>query len=115
MVIRLGAEPRRRHRLRRQRAPGVECVKASDCWAVGIYRKSSGKAFNQALRFNGRRWKLVSTPSPGRAPGMGLPLQRQLPAVACPSTTTCRAVGSYPTRSGETLNEALRFTARSGQ
>jgi hypothetical protein len=43
--------------------------------------------------------------------GLGT-LSRQLPAVACPSGTRCRAVGSYPNGSGQTLNEALRFNGR---
>jgi hypothetical protein len=93
---------------------GIDCVRASDCWAVGTYRNSSGKTFNQALRYNGRRWKLVATPNRGVASGGGgLPMpMRQLSGVACPSTTACRAVGSYPNRSGETVNEALRFNGK---
>jgi hypothetical protein len=93
---------------------GVACVKASDCWAVGIFRTKAGAILNQAQRFNGKKWKLVSTPSPGeKSGGTGLPtLSRQLPAVACPSAKACRAVGSYPNRSGLTLNEALRFNGK---
>ena len=45
--------------------------------------------------------------------GMGVPTEsRQLAGVACPSATACRAVGSHPTRSGLTLNEALRFNGK---
>lgn len=92
---------------------GIACVRASDCWAVGTYRNSSEKTFNQALRYNGRRWKVVSTPNRGTSSGMGLPAQgRQLSGVACLSATVCRAVGSYPKRSGETVNQALRFNGK---
>lgn len=92
---------------------GVTCVKTSDCWAVGIYKNKAGTTLDQAQRFNGKKWKLVSTPSPGKPSGMGMPTEsRQLPAVACPSDTACRAVGSYPNHAGLTLNEALRFNGK---
>ncbi|HZO80004.1 MAG TPA: hypothetical protein VFB39_18360 [Solirubrobacteraceae bacterium] len=92
---------------------GVTCVRATDCWAVGLYRPSGSRFLNQAQRFNGRKWKVVSMPSPGRPPGMAQPTgTRQLPAVSCPSATACRAVGNYPNHSGLTLNEALRFDGK---
>lgn len=92
---------------------GVDCVRATDCWTVGTYTNSSHATLNQTLRFNGRKWKFVSPPSPGSSSGTGLPtLTRQLAAVACPSATACRAVGSYPKHSGGTFNEALRFNGK---
>jgi hypothetical protein len=89
---------------------GVACVRASDCWAVGTYLDgTSGARLNQTQHWNGKRWRLVTTRSPGQSSGM---LSRTLPAVACPSATACRAVGSYPNKAGATLNEALRFNGR---
>jgi hypothetical protein len=93
---------------------GVSCVTSSDCWAVGIYRNSAGKAHNQALHWNGKKWlAAASMPNPGSTSGTGpTPVLRQLLGVACPSTTVCRAVGSYPNKAGATVNEALRLHAK---
>ena len=80
---------------------GVACASASDCWAVGAYFNASGVQFNQALRWNGTRWSLVSTPQPG--------IVRSLAGVRCTSGSSCWAVGAYRNTSNATLNQALRW------
>src|SRR5262249_13811033 len=74
---------------------------ARNCWAVGTYGTttptSTGNsvvALNQALRWNGKKWSLVSTPNPaGTSPTHG----NLLDSVRCASATDCWAGGSYGT------------------
>jgi hypothetical protein len=42
----------------------VRCLAAANCWAVG--ERSGGAAgLDQALHWNGTKWKVVATPNPG--------------------------------------------------
>jgi hypothetical protein len=70
---------------------GVSC-RAAACVGVGSYTSTSNglRIFTLAERWDGRRWTIEPTPSPGvdrdlRAAGLG--------SVSCPSTTACTAVG----------------------
>jgi hypothetical protein len=67
---------------------GVSCTSARACTAVGVdYVPGTGTG-PLAERWNGSRWALEVTPSPGNS---GVPLA----AVSCGSATSCTAVGYY--------------------
>jgi hypothetical protein len=68
--------------------PGVACSSASACTAVGRYT-SSGKEVTLAERWNGSTWSIQTTPNPAGA------TSSTLDAVACPTSTSCTAVGYY--------------------
>src|SRR5207248_10865797 len=44
---------------------GVACTSATNCWAVGQYGGGNSGNATQALRWNGKSWAQVATPSPG--------------------------------------------------
>jgi hypothetical protein len=71
----------------------VRCTLAANCWAVGFYEKgTTGVAFDQALHWNGTKWRLISTPTPaGLLPGS----LNQLSDVSCTSAGNCWAGGFY--------------------
>jgi hypothetical protein len=90
---------------------GISCTSPGDCWAVGDFTSASGAQLNQALHWNGRKWSLVPTPSPG---GTQHGASSQLSGVACPLPASCWAVGDYHT-SGNSLtflNQALHWNGR---
>jgi hypothetical protein len=67
---------------------GVSCTSARACTAVGsVYVPSTGGG-PVAERWNGSRWTVQVTPSPGNE---GVPFA----AVSCGSATSCTAVGYY--------------------
>jgi hypothetical protein len=66
----------------------VTCTSASACTAVGTYTASSGKGVTLAERWNGKSWKIQSSPNLAGA------LLSQLVGVACTSATSCTAVGT---------------------
>jgi hypothetical protein len=66
----------------------VSCTSPSACTAVGGRLVPPGKPTGTlAERWNGRRWRIQATP---RLPGKGIKL---LTGVACPSRSSCLAVG----------------------
>lgn len=66
---------------------GVSCTSAQACTAVGWdYRP--GASGTLAERWNGSKWRIQRTPSPGN---VGIPFA----AVSCGSATSCTAVGYY--------------------
>jgi hypothetical protein len=70
---------------------GATCSSTRNCWAVGQQRVvGSGGIRNEALRWNGKRWSLVSTPNPG---GTAITQQNTLLGVRCTSASSCWAVG----------------------
>jgi hypothetical protein len=71
---------------------GVACVSSTSCLAVGNY---STKSWSRTLveRWNGTTWSIVTSPNPH-----GL-TYAALDGVACPSATSCIAVGNYSTKS----------------
>jgi hypothetical protein len=85
----------------------VRCRVASDCWAVGDYSKG-GAALDQAVHWNGTKWLVVSTPTPG---GTLNGDDNELFDVVCPGANTCWATGEYGTNAGAgiTLNQLLRW------
>jgi hypothetical protein len=67
--------------------PGVTCVSASDCWAVGT---SFGGVVQTIIEhWDGTSWSTVSSPNASDAPG------NYLLGVTCVSASDCWAVGSY--------------------
>jgi hypothetical protein len=80
---------------------GVACVSAKDCWAAG-YVDHSAAFLNQALHWNGKKWKLVSTPDPGGDENL-------IYAITCASARACWAVGYA---GGPFQNEALRWNGK---
>ena len=88
----------------------VWCTAAGNCWAAGEYGSFAGPnetLFNQALHWNGSKWSMVSTPSPG---GTAANDVSGLESVRCTSASNCWAVGTYGTISPIVLlNEALHW------
>jgi hypothetical protein len=64
---------------------GVSCTSPSACTAVG-----STEVATLAERWDGRRWAIQPTPSPGSSSGTGTALS----AVSCAGPAMCMAVGS---------------------
>jgi hypothetical protein len=91
---------------------GVTCTSPSGCWAVGDYGNSgrAGKTLNQALRWNGKRWTLATSPEPG---GTRAGASSALSDVSCTSSADCWAAGSYvAVRTRAVLNQALHWNGR---
>jgi hypothetical protein len=75
---------------------GVSCLSATSCKAVGDYENSiGGAALTLIESWNGSKWTVQSSPTPGTGGSFS--------SVSCVSTTSCKAVGSYFTSSGDTL------------
>ncbi len=86
---------------------GVTCSSASACWAVGYYGNTAGAALNEAVRWDGRQWRLAPIPQPaGSARAADV---NQLGAVVCPSQSECWSVGTYTNSHGAYLNQVLRW------
>ncbi len=66
----------------------VACSAAATCTAVGSWSNLAGATVSLAERLEGSSWSIQVTPNP--LPGTG-----QLFAVACPTVSSCGAVGSY--------------------
>jgi hypothetical protein len=64
---------------------GIACPATDRCEAVGAVGPTRGVVSTEALRWNGRAWRLQNTPA---LPGAGLN------AVSCASETDCIAVGA---------------------
>ncbi len=75
---------------------GVSCASASRCLAVGQETTNSSLGLDFAQAWNGRKWRVLRTPSPGSIAGLN--------GVACTSPAACIAVGGYSgTGPGHTL------------
>jgi len=84
----------------------VRCRASADCWAVGQYSTGTNKPLrNEALHWNGSKWKIVATPDPG---GAGSSDESELYDVTCTSSANCWAVGDYGRYHG-TIVEPVRF------
>jgi hypothetical protein len=82
---------------------GVSCSSFSACTTVGLAFSPSGP-FTVNERWNGSRWSIQPTPS---LPG---PYDIDNPAVSCPTSSVCTAVGGY-TNNGVKLTLAERWQA----
>jgi len=75
---------------------GVTCVSATDCWAVGNFRTSSGIE-TLIEQYNGSSWSIVGSQTTSVS---------YLYGVTCASTSDCWAVGTYHNGSAfQTLTE----------
>ncbi len=85
---------------------GVFCTSRTSCWAVGAQDGAGGVGLlNQAMHWNGTRWRNVSVPNPG---GTGADSVSELFAVRCVAAANCWAVGVHSS-GGAQLNEALHW------
>ena len=73
---------------------GVSCPSVSNCWAVGELETTSAET-TRAERWNGTSWSVVATPNSAASP------YSRLFAVSCPTNTSCYAVGSFASSSGD--------------
>lgn len=93
----------------------VRCVSPDNCLAVGGVGTPPDSltynARNEALRWNGKRWSLQTSPDPG---GTASGADSQLVTLACGAATSCWAGGYYgsnvPTLTVE--NQILHWTGR---
>jgi hypothetical protein len=76
----------------------VACPTATDCIAVGSADTSSSQK-TLTERWNGTTWKIVPSPNPPNAD------VAELLAVACPSATSCNAVGLTLSKTAASLAE----------
>jgi hypothetical protein len=82
--------------------PGVAlsrmaCASAAMCVVAGSYTDSAGTKQGLLLTGHGSSWTAVKAPLPPDAGSSPLPL---FSGVACPSVTTCIAVGDYEDSAG---------------
>ncbi|HET7018328.1 MAG TPA: hypothetical protein VFI65_30700 [Streptosporangiaceae bacterium] len=88
----------------------VRCPSAGDCWAVGFYRSPGSARLAEMLRWNGKKWRIVSIPEPG---GTRRDEFTFLADISCTSAASCLAVGFYgkqgKTEIGATRNLVLRW------
>ena len=74
---------------------GVSCASPTNCSAVGLAEADPNSAPKTlALRWNGKTWAVQTTPNPTGLPGA------VLSGVACPSPTSCNAVGQATNADG---------------
>jgi hypothetical protein len=73
---------------------GVSCASPASCEAVGLFAVGGGPSMTLQERWDGSSWSIQPTPKPDRARGS------ELFGVACPTTTTCTAVGNFANRLG---------------
>lgn len=89
---------------------GGTCSSARNCWTVGSYDTNVGARVNEALHWNGKRWSLIHTPSPGKAAKDKLDT---LEGVRCTSDRNCWAVGFQGfLNPGKFLDEILHWNGR---
>lgn len=86
---------------------GVTCVSGSECWAVGS--SANGQVLQSLIaRWNGAVWSRVHSPNSSDA------RNNTLTSVACPSASSCWAVGSFDSGLiAQTLVQ--QYTARPAQ
>jgi hypothetical protein len=76
----------------------VACPAATSCVALGDYDDSSGNTQGLLLTGSGAAWKAAKAPLPSGAPSSQYV---SLNSVACPSASSCTAVGSYSSAKGQ--------------
>jgi len=76
----------------------VKCSSTTSCIAVGQYNTLAAVTKTLAMRWDGKRWSIMSTPN---APGSAVSV---LTGVACASSTSCFAVGSFFVSTMDTSN-----------
>ena len=71
----------------------VSCTTSTSCVAVGYYT-TSGDSITLVEHWNGAKWSIITSPSPGPS------VSSFLSGVSCTTATTCVAVGQYSLSSG---------------
>jgi hypothetical protein len=88
---------------------GVYCTSRTSCWAVGSQNGTGGVGLlNQAMHWNGSKWRKVSVPNPG---GTGSDSVNELYAVRCTTAANCWAVGAR-SHGGALVNQALHWDGK---
>jgi hypothetical protein len=90
----------------------VRCSSSSACLAVGFDTTpgSTGATLNESLRWNGRKWRALTTLDPVSATTDAV---NELTGLACSSAASCWAAGSFGTSSAQTsLNQILYWNGR---
>jgi len=83
---------------------GLACTSATSCVAVGLSQLSgSDLQVTLAERWNGSSWSIMASPTPSGVAGA------RLAAVACPTTTSCLAVGTQDPSQGGARTLAERW------
>src|SRR5689334_4486595 len=72
----------------------VVCAAPGNCFAVGTYLNDSGNSTALIHHWNGKAWGLMKASPPKDT------VATSLNSVACPTTTSCYAVGSFATLGG---------------
>jgi hypothetical protein len=88
------------------------CVSSANCWAVGNYGSTTvgaGAGRNEALRWNGRKWREVKTPNPG---GTATGELNELLGVRCVSSGNCWAVGILENVTNGIRDEILHWNGK---
>ncbi len=67
---------------------GVSCISAVSCQAVGVWANSNSTWVTLIESWNGSRWSILSSPNRGTT-------YDYLNGISCPSTVSCKAVGTY--------------------
>jgi hypothetical protein len=80
---------------------GVKCLSGTNCYAVGRVGNPTNPATTLIEHWDGANWALVSSPNPTGSFSSGLN------DVACPSATTCHAVGDFARRTDGAINYTL--------
>ena len=80
--------------------PAVACTSSSSCIAAGDYTDSSGNIWALLVTGSGTSWTAAAAPLPANAASSSQ--DARLYAIACPSKTSCVAVGTYTDSSGDT-------------
>jgi hypothetical protein len=87
---------------------GVFCTSRTSCWAVGAQNGSGVGMVNQAMHWNGSKWRKASVPNPG---GTGADSINELYAVRCTAAANCWAVGEHSHGDAQ-VNQALHWNGK---
>jgi hypothetical protein len=81
---------------------GASCPSSSECFAAGGAQHGFATQITLVERFNGKEWKIVTSPNPAKAAAS------VFHGISCTSTTACVAVGDFANESF--VNENLAET-----
>jgi hypothetical protein len=84
----------------------VSCTSARACTAAGSYSKASGTSLTLAEAWNGKSWRVETTPNPAGS------IMTRFFGVSCTSASACTAVGTYSV-TGDGLTLAERWNGKS--
>jgi hypothetical protein len=84
----------------RNRLFGVTCTSASDCWAVGDYKNTTGSPHTLIEHWDGSSWSMISSPNTSAT------RTNFLSSVTCASSSDCWVAG-HAFNSNNTANQTL--------